>query len=86
MNRGRPVYHDLVCFLHTASTGLSHSPPATRRSPRRMEKKPVYVLNLIIPPQTVDNCLEPAKAAVQLQVYSCTISSTSSNILHGVEL
>ncbi|KAI0920894.1 hypothetical protein AcV5_001344 [Taiwanofungus camphoratus] len=39
----------------------------TRRSPRRMEKKPVYVLNLIIPPQTVDNCLEPAKAAVQLQ-------------------
>lgn len=43
---------------------------ATRRSPRKAERKPVYVLNLTIPPQHIDNRLEPAKAAVQLQVYS----------------
>ncbi|KZT06406.1 uncharacterized protein LAESUDRAFT_759256 [Laetiporus sulphureus 93-53] len=38
-----------------------------RRSPRKSEKKPVYVLNLLIPPRSVDNCLEPAKSAVHLQ-------------------
>ncbi|KAF9266346.1 hypothetical protein L218DRAFT_956702 [Marasmius fiardii PR-910] len=35
--------------------------PATRRSPRKAEKKVVYVLNLTIPPDKVDNLLEPAK-------------------------
>ena len=39
-----------------------------RRSPRKSEKKPVYVLSLTVPPRQVDNCLEPAKAAVHLQV------------------
>lgn len=39
-----------------------------RGSPRKTEKKPVYVLNLMIPPRFVDNIIEPAKAAVQLQV------------------
>ena len=28
----------------------------------------MYVLNITIPPRDVDNCLEPAKAVVQLQV------------------
>ncbi|KAI0677319.1 hypothetical protein C8Q78DRAFT_1065895 [Trametes maxima] len=36
-------------------------------SPRKAEKKPVYVLNLTIPPRFVDNCVEPAKSAVHLQ-------------------
>ncbi|CDO73770.1 hypothetical protein BN946_scf185015.g98 [Trametes cinnabarina] len=38
-----------------------------RRSPRKTEKKPVYVLNITIPPRFVDNCFEPAKAVIQLQ-------------------
>ncbi|TFY59415.1 hypothetical protein EVJ58_g5791 [Rhodofomes roseus] len=41
--------------------------PSTRRLPRKPEKKPIYVLNLTVPPRQVDNCLEPAKAAVHLQ-------------------
>ncbi|KAJ7572555.1 hypothetical protein C8J56DRAFT_989423 [Mycena floridula] len=40
---------------------------AARRSPRKAEKRPVYVLNLTIPPHQVDNCLEPSKAIVHLQ-------------------
>jgi DNA mismatch repair protein MLH3 len=41
---------------------------AVRRSPRKAEKKPVYVLNFTIPPRLIDNCLEPTKASVQFQV------------------
>lgn len=41
---------------------------ATRRSPKKSDKKPVYVLDITVPPREVDNCLEPAKAAVHLQV------------------
>lgn len=51
-------------------TNVQHK--ATRRSPRKTEKKPVYVLDLIIPPRQVDNCLEPAKSAVHLQVRANT--------------
>ncbi|OSD04616.1 hypothetical protein PYCCODRAFT_1386837 [Trametes coccinea BRFM310] len=48
--------------------GKVNSPtPYIRRSLRKTEKKPVYVLNLTIPPRFIDNCLEPAKAAIQLQ-------------------
>ncbi|CAK5275343.1 unnamed protein product [Mycena citricolor] len=39
----------------------------TRRSPRKAEKKPVYVLDITVPSQDLDNCLEPAKAAVHLR-------------------
>jgi len=41
---------------------------AIRRSPRKIEKKPVYVLNLAVPPANVDKYLEPAKSHVQFQV------------------
>ncbi|KAL1946475.1 hypothetical protein VTO73DRAFT_14579 [Trametes versicolor] len=53
---------------------------SVRRSPRKAEKKAVYVLNLTIPPRFVDNCIEPAKAAVQLQNSSATASFLSSTI------
>ena len=49
---------------------------AIRRSPRKTEKKPVYVLNLMVPPANVDNFLEPAKDHVHFQV----------NISFGLEL
>ncbi|KAJ7068645.1 hypothetical protein C8F01DRAFT_1050970 [Mycena amicta] len=39
----------------------------TRRSPRKTEKRAVYVLNITVPPQNIDNCLEPAKAVVHLR-------------------
>ncbi|KAI0331238.1 hypothetical protein GY45DRAFT_1322484 [Cubamyces sp. BRFM 1775] len=56
---GKNAYDEL------GKTAVSKS--ALRRSPRKTEKKPVYVLNLSIPPRFVDNCVEPAKAAVHLQ-------------------
>jgi DNA mismatch repair protein MLH3 len=55
--------------------------PATgsRRSPRKSERKPIYCLNISLPLESVDNCIEPAKNAVQLQV------STSAILTHGVD-
>ncbi|KZV63354.1 hypothetical protein PENSPDRAFT_758036 [Peniophora sp. CONT] len=44
----------------------SPSQAAHRRSPRKSERKPVYVLNISLPPSAVDNCVEPAKTAVHL--------------------
>ncbi|KAI0727330.1 hypothetical protein C8Q72DRAFT_841248 [Fomitopsis betulina] len=49
-----------------------------RRSPRKCEKKPVYVLNLTVPPRQVDNCLEPAKAMVHLQNWEAVSTLVSS--------
>ncbi|EGO02014.1 hypothetical protein SERLA73DRAFT_49606, partial [Serpula lacrymans var. lacrymans S7.3] len=43
---------------------------SARRSPRKAERKPIYVLNMTIPPRYIDNCLEPAKSSVQLEVRS----------------
>ncbi|KAI0065990.1 hypothetical protein BV25DRAFT_1797687 [Artomyces pyxidatus] len=43
----------------------SHPRTSARRSPRKAERKPIYVLDLLIPPQNVDNCLEPAKTTMQ---------------------
>ncbi|GBE79898.1 hypothetical protein SCP_0211000 [Sparassis crispa] len=52
-------------YDEAGETGLPRS--KTRRSPRKTEKRPVYVLDLIVPQRDVDNCLEPAKSAVHLQ-------------------
>ncbi|KAI0832649.1 hypothetical protein BC628DRAFT_1441564 [Trametes gibbosa] len=49
-----------------------------RRSPRKTEKKAVYVLNLTISPRFVDNCVEPAKAAVQLQNSAAAVTFLTS--------
>ncbi|EJD53641.1 hypothetical protein AURDEDRAFT_53673 [Auricularia subglabra TFB-10046 SS5] len=38
-----------------------------RRSPRKMEKHPVYVLDITLPTDGVDNCLEPSKSTVQFK-------------------
>ncbi|KAF7352459.1 Mismatch repair-related protein [Mycena venus] len=51
-----------------------------RRSPRKSEKKPVYVLDLSVPSQEIDNCLEPAKAAVHLRNKNAVASLLSSTI------
>ncbi|KAL1723491.1 hypothetical protein EV715DRAFT_269561 [Schizophyllum commune] len=48
--------------------GQNDLPLATvRRSPRKSEKRPVYVLNITVPSHQVDNCLEPAKAEVNFE-------------------
>ncbi|KAI9068501.1 hypothetical protein FKP32DRAFT_1561492 [Trametes sanguinea] len=52
--------------------------PYIRRSPRKTEKKPVYVLNLSIPPRFIDNCLEPAKASIQLQNSTAAVALLTS--------
>ncbi|KAJ6539720.1 hypothetical protein B0H19DRAFT_370767 [Mycena capillaripes] len=51
-----------------------------RRSPRKTEKKAVYVLDLSVPPQQIDNCLEPAKAAVHLRNKNSVMSLLGSTI------
>ncbi|KAJ7368705.1 hypothetical protein DFH08DRAFT_31742 [Mycena albidolilacea] len=51
-----------------------------RRSPRKSEKKPVYVLDLSIPSQQIDNCLEPAKAAVHLRNKNVVASLLGSTV------
>ncbi|KAG2156312.1 hypothetical protein DEU56DRAFT_766489 [Suillus clintonianus] len=53
---------------------------SVRRSPRKGEKKPIYVLNLVIPTRLIDNCLEPAKSAVQIEQKNVVTSFVSSVI------
>ncbi|KAL1739993.1 hypothetical protein HDZ31DRAFT_48388 [Schizophyllum fasciatum] len=43
--------------------GQNDLPLASKKS----EKKPVYVLNITVPPHQVDNCFEPAKAEVNFE-------------------
>ncbi|KAF8914223.1 hypothetical protein CPB84DRAFT_1758748 [Gymnopilus junonius] len=51
-----------------------------RRSPRKSEKKPVYVLNISIAHQEVDNLLDPSKSVVQLRNKSNVIAFLSTTI------
>ena len=39
-----------------------------RRSPRKSEREPIYVLNISLPSNEIDNCVEPTKTAVHLMV------------------
>ena len=41
---------------------------AVRRSPRKIEKRPIYVINVFIAPEDVDNYIEPTKNVVHLRV------------------
>lgn len=68
--------HRLIDNKFSNSTFLKHAydeggetslRSSVRRSPRKGEKKPIYVLNLVIPTRLVDNCLEPTKSAVQIE-------------------
>ena len=51
----------LCAPLHYVSLG-------PQPGPRKGDKKPVYVLNITIPPIFVDNHVEPSKSAVNIQV------------------
>ncbi|KAJ8597377.1 hypothetical protein M405DRAFT_755983 [Rhizopogon salebrosus TDB-379] len=53
---------------------------SARRSPRKGEKRPIYVLNLVIPTRHIDNCLEPAKSAVHIEHKNVVTSFLSSVI------
>ncbi|KAJ3874681.1 hypothetical protein F5051DRAFT_87327 [Lentinula edodes] len=54
---------------------------STRRSPRKTEKKPVYVLNLVVSPHQIDNLLEPAKGALHFQNKTAVAEFLSSSIV-----
>ncbi|KAI0282276.1 hypothetical protein BGY98DRAFT_955130 [Russula aff. rugulosa BPL654] len=43
-----------------------HSPRHIRRSPRKLDRKPIYVLSLTVPPKDIDNCLEPGKSLIHV--------------------
>lgn len=81
--------HRFIDAKFTASTFAKHAydetgetslRPTSRRSPRKTEKKPVYVLNLTVPPRGVDNCLEPAKGNLHFQNKDTIIALLSSAI------
>ncbi|KIL00522.1 hypothetical protein PAXRUDRAFT_129656 [Paxillus rubicundulus Ve08.2h10] len=81
--------HRLIDNRFAASTFAKHAydedgetrlRSSARRSPRKGEKKPIYVLNLIIPVRHIDNCLEPAKSAVQLDNKNVVTSFLSTAI------
>ncbi|KAF9057913.1 hypothetical protein BJ165DRAFT_1379790 [Panaeolus papilionaceus] len=59
-----------------------------RRSPRKVEKKPAYVLNISIPADDVDNCVDPTKHIVQIKrkdIISRLLSSVAQDFIrkHG---
>ncbi|KAI6135072.1 hypothetical protein EV401DRAFT_2052575 [Pisolithus croceorrhizus] len=59
--------HKLIDLRFSSSSFAKHVRIIfSRRPPRKGEKKPIYVLNLTIPVRHIDNCMEPAKTAVQL--------------------
>jgi len=43
-----------------------HSRQRSRRSPRKLDRKPIYALSLTIPPKDIDNCLEPGKSLIHV--------------------
>ncbi|CAE6459862.1 unnamed protein product [Rhizoctonia solani] len=55
----------------------SNLPPRTLRSPKKTDRKPVYVLNLGVSSAQVDNFLEPAKSMVRFQASSVPCRSFS---------
>ncbi|KAG0709891.1 hypothetical protein DFH29DRAFT_19205 [Suillus ampliporus] len=81
--------HRLIDSKFSTSTFIKHAydeggetslRSSVRRSPRKGEKKPIYVLNLVIPTRHIDNCLEPAKSAVQIEHKNVVTSFISSVI------
>lgn len=49
---------------------------------RKGDKKPVYVLNITIPPIFVDNHVEPSKSAVNIQVRPFYASKSCRGLTH----
>ncbi|PBL02872.1 hypothetical protein ARMGADRAFT_1042474 [Armillaria gallica] len=81
--------HRLIDAKFTVSTFAKHAydetgetslRPTSRRSPRKTEKRPVYVLDLTVPPREVDNCLEPAKGNLHFQNTDTIIALLSNAI------
>lgn len=81
--------HRLIDSKFSNSTFIKHAydeggetslRSSVRRSPRKGEKKPIYVLNLVIPTRLIDNCLEPAKSIVQIEHKNVVTTFLSSVI------
>ncbi|OAX44046.1 hypothetical protein K503DRAFT_730324 [Rhizopogon vinicolor AM-OR11-026] len=81
--------HRLIDSKFSTSTFMKHAydeggetslRASARRSPRKGEKRPIYVLNLVIPTRHIDNCLEPAKSAVHIEHKNIVTSFLSSVI------
>ncbi|KAG8927568.1 DNA mismatch repair protein [Tulasnella sp. 417] len=56
-----------ACSSFAKQDGLEDDQYASRYSPRKAEWKPVYCLNLHIPREAVDVCLDPDKRSIQFQ-------------------
>lgn len=64
-------------FIHSSHWHYA----AVRRSPRKIEKKPIYVINISIAPEDVDNCIDPTKSVVHLRV-----SNSSAHLIYAGKL
>ncbi|KAF8514845.1 hypothetical protein BU17DRAFT_52124 [Hysterangium stoloniferum] len=60
-------FHRIIESRFAASSFGKHASILTRRSPRKNERKAVYVLNVTIPPRSIDNCLTPAKNIIHVK-------------------
>ncbi|KAH0587870.1 hypothetical protein H2248_006625 [Termitomyces sp. 'cryptogamus'] len=52
----------------------------TRRPPRKSEKQAVYVLNITVPSEHLDNCMEPTKAHIQFQQKNAVMALLSAAV------
>ncbi|KAF8915373.1 hypothetical protein CPB85DRAFT_1495878 [Mucidula mucida] len=86
---GRGEFHKLIETKFSASSFAKHAydesgetsvRSTVRRSPRKIEKRPVYVLNLTVSPRHLDNCLEPAKMNLQFQNKNSVMALLSTTI------
>ncbi|KAH9061004.1 hypothetical protein EDB87DRAFT_1613192 [Lactarius vividus] len=50
----------------SSSDATDHSRLRSRRSPHKLDRKPIYALSLTIPPKDIDNCLEPGKSLIHV--------------------
>lgn len=58
---------DLICELPIQHIDVFQT-DAGRRSPRKAERKPIYVLNLDVPQGSLDNLLDPSKSSMYMRV------------------
>ncbi|KAI0028362.1 hypothetical protein K488DRAFT_21698, partial [Vararia minispora EC-137] len=70
--------HRVIETIFSRSTYGRTTSDRLRRSQRKPERRPVFVLDLTLPSQTVDRCVDPAKTAVHLMNNNAVITFLQS--------
>ncbi|KAH9179517.1 hypothetical protein EDB89DRAFT_1900676 [Lactarius sanguifluus] len=61
---GRPF--ELTISQVSSTDATDHSRQRSRRSPHKLDRKPIYALSLTIPPKDIDNSLEPGTSLIHV--------------------